>query len=534
MPHDYSWEKMKPGIMGKKHTIEIEKKISKVNTFNLLSIITCFGLITYISIDHLNERTQSVELSKELITAVEEKITTSNDKEEKIIDQDLALLNNEKNNNDEVFGSEPIIKGSESTNLKGQPKLNIEEKVSNPSTENLRNVNEPSKLDQSPAKASQSDDSQSTDTQAVTARPNSIRQTSSEGIAEDNQSEGYVIQNIAKDDLSKKTNPGNESIDGRSTQRELLTSNESSQKLNSTEKSKFADSSDLTNDQVQNQQQQQLIQISPIKSLHEGSIVSQFDAMSQLEMTLLAIDLKESKAKKIRQRISVGAGVNYLMNRLTATELVTDNRRIKEEGLMGYSASLQYGLDVSPKWSINISASYDQFKSKLDYYDSRDTIVNRNVHVLDQINSLTGDRRGIYEYQDLDALAWNQVIHKNTYTYFTTTIFAERQLFSSKTLSLHAGGGVNLNYLHSSNGKMIRSTPMDNLLYEVQRLEDVKVDKFGYGVAARLGMSWDISQRSFINLSVESNYDLSSKKVDADIRIKPVRFRSLVSVGRRF
>lgn len=240
-------------------------------------------------------------------------------------------------------------------------------------------------------------------------------------------------------------------------------------------------------------------------------------------------------SKLSRLSVELGAGLTYLSPNLRGEDFQTRQRSITEKGLLAYSTNISMHYQLNSEWTVSAGLSYAKYSSRLDYFDSRDTMtLHENVPVETNSNSLTGESSTIYDDVLVDALSYDRVIHYNDYKFFTIPVSVSRIFKKSDRVDFNLGLGIKYNHLIVNSGRTLDYTESDHTLYKVIDQSEKSYAKSNVGLLGSIGVNYRISSKMYLSTGLHASYSPKDMDSSEAIAFKPLMMDLRLGLGYRF
>lgn len=295
--------------------------------------------------------------------------------------------------------------------------------------------------------------------------------------------------------------------------------------------------SNFTEENLENEKIEKQLQVDPLKQL---LLISNLKAdnvsprLSQLIPSVSDDDLMIEPVKERKQwSLDAGLGVSYFIPNLSGEDFNTPLRAISEIGLANYHGKLNVNYHLNKRWEISSGISLSKYSSKLDYYDSRDTVVVQNILLKVEVNSLSGNISEVHDDVTLDGIVWDQVTHFNDYKYLTVPLMITKNIPISPNVKFGVGLGLHYAYLYSKTGKGVSLSTNEFTTYKVSNLSVKQLKKSSFGYSTKVDLNFSISKSIQLGLELDANYSATDLDETQEITFRPIRVGSLVKLKYR-
>jgi opacity protein-like surface antigen len=183
------------------------------------------------------------------------------------------------------------------------------------------------------------------------------------------------------------------------------------------------------------------------------------------------LDIKPAESSLAKNNMTVSLGSNLWARNTDLNDY--------ERSLAGPSVSLQYERHLSRKVSLSTGLRYRSLRSRLDYYDERDTLVRVDQY---QVNTLTGQRDTVGI--STAAYQYREIRHLNQTTLLSIPLMINYHGSLSRSLTWHAGVGVEYTLLAGQSGRHLEEDLASDGFRSAQPLLDGPYDQ----LTGRLGL----------------------------------------------
>lgn len=211
--------------------------------------------------------------------------------------------------------------------------------------------------------------------------------------------------------------------------------------------------------------------------------------------------------KMSRLAIELGAGTNLINPNYSGSDLST-LRQANEHSVPGLSSSLAIRYQLDKNWAISTGVQYQSLATKLDYYNTWDTIVTRPKQII-EVNSLNGESSEYYIDTEVETFAYDSVIHYNSIRVISIPLIVTKSWASFKGVRLETSLGLSYGIATSAEGKHIYKTTNETKDYSVRPISSQQY-KSKANALAGIGLSYPVTERFYLSGTLGGSYALNS------------------------
>lgn len=264
----------------------------------------------------------------------------------------------------------------------------------------------------------------------------------------------------------------------------------------------------------------------------ESNKPNQADSYSPVVSTYEAPSVLSISHKPFSVELAVGT--NLFNPNFGGTEL-GDAKSTYNKAVIGLGAEFLLNYSWSDTWQISTGLNYQALENKLDYYNEKEFIENRNEisHIF--VNSISKDSTFHYSNRDVSITKWELVKHYNKNTIISIPILLNRTWNLKKDLQFLTGLGMQYNLRSSSLGKAIVSDQGEKSTYQIEEYGD-NIYSIQSNMHALLNTSlhYAISDRVYLGLGLRGSLALKDWSTQIEYTARPLTMDARFKLGYRF